>query len=537
MIVCAIQINHQPSVCVIRNDKVIWYKEERKLSGERHIKRAPYGCIDLLFKTKKFQVDKFVITGYNYVEIEVGQVLQYLRYKNILLNNENGWSFHAFHHAAHAFKSYIDSGFKKARVFVVDGRGSDWYLTDKTETYETTSIYDFDENSVKCIYKKVWSKFKKDNNVTVDINYHPSLNKNWINEYKPLLVNNQTKFEITNTLDLGYFYGEVSALFNFSDEEGKFMGYQSYGSFDKDVWNTIKEGVTEEQLKKLPKNKNTAATCQIYFEKKYEELVEKFKSDNMVFTGGTALNIINNYKLQKKFSDCNLWFDPLCGDEGTSIGGAYAYLYFNKQKIKPLDNVYLGGEIKKIDIKLHDGEKIIENVETDKVVDLLNQGHVVGLIQGKSEGGPRALGNRSLLLDPTLNDAKIKMNTIKNREPFRPFACSILEEKAGDYFEMLNIKQTPFMMHAPQAKKLAKETIPSLVHVDGSCRIQTVNEKQNKVLYEILKKFKVPVIMNTSFNLSGFSIVENLQQVLYSFRNSNLKYVYFADLKVLLLKG
>ena len=93
------------------------------------------------------------------------------------------------------------------------------------------------------------------------------------------------------------------------------------------------------------------------------------------------------------------------------------------------------------------------------------------------------------------------------------------------------------MMHAPQAKKLAKETIPSLVHVDGSCRIQTVNEKQNKVLYEILKKFKVPVIMNTSFNLSGFSMVENLEQVLYSFRNSNLKYVYFADLKVLLLKG
>ena len=128
------------------------------------------------------------------------------------------------------------------------------------------------------------------------------------------------------------------------------------------------------------------------------------------------------------------------------------------------------------------------------------------------------------------------MNNIKQRENFRPFACSILENKANNYFEMLNIKQSPFMMYAPQAKKLAKDTIPSLVHVDNTCRIQTINNKQNSILYNILKMFKVPVIMNTSFNLAGYPIVETFEDVLFTLRNSSLKYVYFADYKKLLIK-
>ena len=128
------------------------------------------------------------------------------------------------------------------------------------------------------------------------------------------------------------------------------------------------------------------------------------------------------------------------------------------------------------------------------------------------------------------------MNDIKQREKFRPFACSILEDKAKDYFEMLDIKQTPFMMHAAQAKKLAQDKIPSLIHVDNTCRIQTINNKQNKILNAILKKFKLPIIMNTSFNLAGHCIVETFEDVLFTLRNSPLKYVYFADQKKLLIK-
>jgi carbamoyltransferase len=220
----------------------------------------------------------------------------------------------------------------------------------------------------------------------------------------------------------------------------------------------------------------------------------------------------------------------------TALGLLMLIYILKKQSIQKLQDLYIG-EVIKLDESLLLNEKIKDSIELNEIIKLLNQGEVVGLVQGKAEAGPRALGNRSLLLDPTLPNAKDLMNNIKQRENFRPFACSILENKANNYFEMLNIKQSPFMMYAPQAKKLAKDTIPSLVHVDNTCRIQTINNKQNSILYNILKMFKVPVIMNTSFNLAGYPIVETFEDVLFTLRNSSLKYVYFADYKKLLIKN
>jgi carbamoyltransferase len=169
------------------------------------------------------------------------------------------------------------------------------------------------------------------------------------------------------------------------------------------------------------------------------------------------------------------------------------------------------------------------------VISLLNKGNVVGLVQGRAEAGPRALGNRSLLLDPTLKTAKKIMNDIKKREWFRPFACSILEEEADNYFYMQGIKKTPHMMHAPVAKLKAKNRIFSLIHTDNTCRVQTVNEKDNSVLYKLLKNFKVPVLMNTSFNLAGYPMVETFKDILHMVKNSSLKYVYFSDYNKILI--
>jgi len=165
----------------------------------------------------------------------------------------------------------------------------------------------------------------------------------------------------------------------------------------------------------------------------------------------------------------------------------------------------------------------------------LHNGHVVGLVQGKAEAGPRALGNRSLLLDPTLADAKDKMNEIKKREKFRPFAVSVLQSKYNEYFE--GLRESPTMMYAPKAKDLLKKLAPSVVHVDDTCRVQTVNEKDNLILHELLKQFKVPLLMNTSFNLAGFPIDETFEDILFTFRNSKLNYIYFADEQKLLIKN
>lgn len=549
MNICSINMDHEPSVCIMQNNKIVWYNEERKLNKLKKTKGIPFACLEKYFVKEnpnkifldRLIMDKFIVTGYNFNELSIVHIEAYLKHINVMTQGEECFSFHTPHHLSHAYKGFIDSGFEEARVFVVDGRGSDWYLTDNTQGYEVCSVYDFNKTDTKCIYKNVYVKDKKDNTCKINPYYNPDKNKGFTPEkFNPIGIGEHTKFEISHNLHLGNFYNSISELFGYVDEEGKFMGYQSKGKFNQETYDKFLKGITRLEINKLTKNIDVARTAQIYFEDKYEELVKKFKTKNMVFTGGTALNVINNYKLTKKFKDCNLWFDPLCTDVGNSIGNAYIYLKQLNQNIEPLKNIYLGGQAEEFlasppVIYLKSGEKFIDTT-IENIIDILEQGNVVGLFQGKSEAGPRALGNRSLLLDPTIKEAKDIMNEIKNRESFRPFACSVLEEKAGEYFEMENIKNTPFMMHAPTVKEKAKKEIPALVHDDDTCRIQTVNQNDNKVLHEILTKFKKPIIMNTSFNLAGRPIVETIRDALYTARQSKLKYVYFADVNKLFIK-
>ena len=532
MNIAGLQVGHNPAACIIKNGELVWYNEERRLSKNKTIGGVPYRCIEQLIK-KNIKIDLFIVTGYNFNQELMVAIEGYLRWKEY--TKKSILCFYHPHHLSHLFKSFIDSGFKKARVFVIDGKGSNWYLPTGVEFYETCSIYDIDHSNVKCIYKKGYLQDDKINNADFKLGHNPFYNVNDTLYYKPLCIDDDTKVEVSSTLDLGHFYSTISEHCGFHEEEGKFMGYQSYGRFDKNIYDFLKNNFKRIYVKQIEASKNLAFTAQFVFESQYKELVRKYKTDNMIFTGGTALNVVNNYKIQKEFGDCNLWFDPLCEDNGNCIGAVYAYLYFKKQPIKKLKDLYIGEKIEVFDKPLLN-EKVKNNVELDQVVELLNKGEVVGLIQGRAEAGPRALGNRSLLLDPTLPNAKDIMNDIKHREKFRPFACSILEDKAADYFKMLDIKETRFMMHAAQAKKLAQDKIPSLVHVDNTCRIQTINNKQNKILNAILEKFKLPVIMNTSFNLAGHCIVETFEDILFTLRNSPLKYVYFADQKRLLIK-
>ena len=147
----------------------------------------------------------------------------------------------------------------------------------------------------------------------------------------------------------------------------------------------------------------------------------------------------------------------------------------------------------------------------------------------------RAIMNLDIAIENVRNHEDI-MNMIKKREWFRPFACSILEEKADEWFEMVGIKKSPYMMYAFQAKKIAIEKTPAIIHVDHTCRVQTVAEDENKVLYNILKNFKVPLIMNTSMNLAGDSMNETLDDALITLRQSPLKYIYLPDQNKLIEK-
>lgn len=183
---------------------------------------------------------------------------------------------------------------------------------------------------------------------------------------------------------------------------------------------------------------------------------------------------------------------------------------------------------------------IIKDINYDYVSDLLIEKNIVALFQGKSESGQRALGNRSLLFDPRVINGKEIVNTVKKRESFRPFAGTILLEHAKDWFDMIELEESPYMCYSLDCLPNKVEYIPAIVHVDNTCRIQTVTQKQNYHFYNLInsfyKKTSVPILLNTSFNLAGEAMVETPENAIDTLCNSNINYLYFPELKYLIKK-
>ena len=160
------------------------------------------------------------------------------------------------------------------------------------------------------------------------------------------------------------------------------------------------------------------------------------------------------------------------------------------------------------------------------------------MFQGKSESGPRALGNRSILYDPRDPKGKDIVNKVKHREYFRPFAGSILAEHVHEWFDLVDMEDTPYMMYAVKCQEGVQEKIPSIIHVDGTCRIQTVTEEQNENYYKLINEFfkqtGCPIIFNTSFNLGGEPLVETLDDALRTLANSDIEYLYLPEYSTLI---
>jgi carbamoyltransferase len=165
-----------------------------------------------------------------------------------------------------------------------------------------------------------------------------------------------------------------------------------------------------------------------------------------------------------------------------------------------------------------------------KIVEKILDQKIVAIYHGRCEAGPRALCNRSILFDPRNKKGKDIVNTVKKREFFRPFGATVLLEHAHEWFEMLHIKELPFMTMAVPCKKDKIERIPAVLHIDNTCRIQTLTEKQNKNMYIILKMFYketgVPMLLNTSFNLAGMPLANTKEMVENTMNNSKINYLF-----------
>ena len=359
----------------------------------------------------------------------------------------------------------------------------------------------------------------------------------------------------------GLLWEDITELLGFKRHggEGKTMGLASYGKFDASLLPPMfsNHNPSTENFRKFFRSKswnvnpdlsgseysnpridplsntgkNLAYTLQKYYNEKLIQHAETLFRDSgckkFSLAGGCALNCTANGELAKQDFVKELYVQPLSHDGGTSVGAAILSYWenFNKLPEVKMPHAYWGAEYSAQEIVDELNKQNIPFKEKDPAVataEFLSDNKVVCFFQGKAEVGPRALGNRSILANPTFKENVLRVNKIKGREAWRPLAPSILEE---DYFDVVDAKfLSPFMLMAVPVKEHYKERIPAVVHVDGSCRPQSVNQKTNEVFYKTILEFKkrsgIPIVLNTSYNLSHEPIVNSPIDAIKTFFDS-----------------
>ncbi len=329
------------------------------------------------------------------------------------------------------------------------------------------------------------------------------------------------------------------------------MGLSSYGKdIGLDFHDFLEQGEEwflyneTKNLKDFQQSANLAYCLQQYTQNqalnKILEAVKKTDIKNICLSGGYILNCVNNYYLKKHLpKDINLYIEPIAGDAGTAIGSA-KIVYYRETKSKqkfPQKNIYYGVQYSDKEILTKLKKEKTKRANVRDVARLLSQNKMVALFQGRSEGGPRALGNRSILFNPKNKNGKDIVNKIKRREFYRPFAGTVLYEYMDEYFEMEGLEESPFMMYAVNVRKDKVEEIPAITHVDNTCRVQTLKKEFNKNFYDIIKAFynitDTPILLNTSFNLAGEPMVESITDALNTLHGSKIDYLYLPEYKIL----
>jgi carbamoyltransferase len=243
------------------------------------------------------------------------------------------------------------------------------------------------------------------------------------------------------------------------------------------------------------------------------------------------MNIVANYYYLQRFPNIQFYFEPLCNDNGVSIGAAMnTYVELSKKIPNSIGTIYFHGS--HYDLSSYKGT----TTSIKDIANLLYKNKSVGVYTGLAEVGQRALGNRSILFNPLNQNAKDIVNQIKKREWYRPFACMVLEEDANVYFDMGDIKSSPFMTICFPVRSKYVKIIHGVTHIDKTCRIQTVS-KTDGYLYELLHEFKklsgYGILLNTSFNLSGEPLVETPMDAFNTLNNSYLDYLWFEKTRQL----
>ena len=432
------------------------------------------------------------------------------------------------HHIAHAAAAYYCSPYDKAAILTIDGVGE--WVTTTIGVGRGNKIILTDEirypHSLGLLYTAFTAFLGFEINegeykVMGMAPYGTPRYKDKI--YKLINVNYDGSF----SLDMQYFSFHYSSEKTYNKKFVKLFGEprnphecEKIDLYYADIAASIQE-VTEEILLKMSKHVQRVTGL-----------------SKLCLAGGVALNSKANYRLLKETPFDELYIQPAAGDAGGAIGAAlYVYHLMGKKRSFPLENIYLGKSYLEDDIRLVLKNKNFSFQYFKKIDELLEyvaekiaNGLIVGWYQGRFEWGPRALGNRCILADPRRPEMKdIINNKIKFRESFRPFAPSVLAERANEYFELQDAEKhypTRFMLYVLPVRVDKRNVIPAVTHIDGSARVQLVFKKDNRIYYSLIenfyKKTGVSVLLNTSFNLKGEPIVNSPEDAINTFAKSGM---------------
>jgi carbamoyltransferase len=406
-------------------------------------------------------------------------------------SSQKDWEWHYVeHHLAHAASAFLPSPHMEAAVMTIDGRGE----------LATTTYNIGHQNEIQRIGQ-------------VDLPH-----------------------------SLGLLYERMTTYLGFlhSSDEYKVMALASYGKpeFVKDFREMINIGhnglytITNENFEErfgqarskddpfTSHHFNLAHSLQLVLEESVLELAnwlqETTRQENLCLAGGVALNCVLNARIRDRGRFKKVWVQPASGDSGTALGAA---LWIDQQeqpkpvKTFAMNHAYWGPEYSDQEIEQFLNWAKVPykkmNDVAEETAQILAENKIIGWFQGRMEFGPRALGSRSILASPIDMNMQSRLNDVKDREDFRPVAPVVLEEDAAEWFN--DASKSPFMLFVFDVADDKARQIPAVKHIDGTARIQTINEEQHPIYYRLLKAFKdktgVPVLVNTSFNTLGKPIV------------------------------
>ena len=567
---------HDASAALFKNGQLIAAIEEEKLSRIKHDYSFPENAIDFCLKEANIMSNELdYVVFYEKPFIKFERIIKtaiwgFPKTFKLFQESMRGWLFDKLwisttiqsklnvsrdkivfsnHHLSHAASSYYCSPFNKAAIVTFDGVG-EWATTTISEGNDNEITMEKEikfPHSLGLIYSvfTAFLGFEINEGEYKVMGMAPYGKPIYIDKVKKIISSNSDGSFSVNTDYISYHYSTKNSysqkfvkLFGEPREPDKlfFTEMTKYPDYFGDKPSDYKQ-----QEKANQYYADIAASIQKVTEELVINLLTQIPAKeydyNLCIAGGVALNSVINGMIKKKTDFKNIYIQPSAGDGGGAIGGALSFI-IDGQKNKRnfvMNHAFWGPEFFDKDIRnaidKYDYEYTFfenKNQLQDQIVKDLVNNKVIGLFQNKMEWGPRALGNRSIIANPTNEKMKDIVNSkIKFREPYRPFAPSVLEDKISTIFEEpenQEVNPNDFMLNVVKVKKEYIKKIPAVSHL-GTARVQSVR-KSNKDYYNLIKKFEnktnIPVILNTSFNVKGEPIVCSPSDALNTFSISGL---------------